>query len=83
MLISRRRLIQCIVRHWEILRLRGIPARILGLLTGLYSGAESAVKWGRDVSSFFPVDAGVRQGCVLAPTLGGEALGTSGLLDQD
>ncbi len=29
---------------WEILRFRGIPARILGLLTGLYSGTESAVK---------------------------------------
>ncbi len=54
---------------WDNLRLHGIPARILGLLTGLYSGTESAVKWGGDVSTFLPVDAGVRQGCVLAPTL--------------
>ena len=54
---------------WDLLRLRGIPAGIIGLLTGLYSGTESAVKYGAGVSSFFPVSAGVRQGCVLAPSL--------------
>ena len=54
---------------WDLLRLRGIPARIIGLLTGLYSGTESAVKCGGGVSCFFPVNAGVRQGCVLAPSL--------------
>ena len=54
---------------WDLLRLRGIPAAILDLLTGLYSGTESAVKCGGGVSSFFPVNSGVRQGCVLAPTL--------------
>ncbi len=54
---------------WSLLRLRGVPAGILGLLTGLYSGAESAVKCGGGVSSFFPVSAGVRQDCVLAPSL--------------
>ena len=54
---------------WDLLRLRGIPARIIGLLTGLYSGTVSAVKCGGGVSSFFPVNTGVRQGCVLAPSL--------------
>lgn len=54
---------------WDLLRLRGIPARIIGLLTGLYSGTESAVKCGGGTSCFFPVNAGVRQGCVLAPSL--------------
>ena len=54
---------------WEILRVRGIPARIIGLITGLYSGTESAVKCGGGISSFFPVNSGVRQGCVLAPSL--------------
>ena len=29
---------------WDLLRLRGIPAGIIGLLSGLYTGAESAVK---------------------------------------
>ncbi|XP_069989723.1 uncharacterized protein [Penaeus vannamei] len=31
---------------WEILRLRGIPTRILGLIASLYTGTESAVKCG-------------------------------------
>ena len=44
------------------------PAGIIGLLTGLYSGTESSVKCGGDVSSFFPVNTGVRQGCVFAPS---------------
>ena len=35
--------------------LRGIPAGIFGLLTGLYSGTESAVKCGISVSNLFPV----------------------------
>ncbi|KAG0729698.1 Retrovirus-related Pol polyprotein from type-1 retrotransposable element R2 [Chionoecetes opilio] len=54
---------------WDLLRLRGIPARTIGLITGLYSGTESAVKCGAGVSGFFPVNTGVRQGCVLAPSL--------------
>ena len=41
----------------------------MGLLTGLYSGTVSAVKCGGGVSSFFPVNTGVRQGCVLAQSL--------------
>ena len=31
---------------WDLLRIRGIPAGIINLLTGLYSGTESAVKCG-------------------------------------
>ena len=54
---------------WDLLRLLGIPARIIGLLTSLYSGTVGAVKCGGGVSSFFPVNTGVRQGCVLAPSL--------------
>ena len=54
---------------WDLLRLIGIPLGIVGLLTGLYSGTESAVKCGAGVSSFFPVSTRVRQGCVLAPSL--------------
>ena len=53
----------------DLRRLRGILARILGLLTGLYTGPVTAVKCGGGVSSFFPVNTGVRLGCVLAPSL--------------
>ena len=54
---------------WEILRLRGIPTKIIELIANLYTGTESAVKCDGGLSSFFPVSSGVRQGCVLAPTL--------------
>ena len=54
---------------WDLLCLRGIPARIIGLLTGLYSGTVSAVKCGGGVSRFFPVNTSVRQVWVLAPSL--------------
>ena len=55
-------------RETLLLRLRGIPARIIGLITGLY-WTVSTVKCGGGVSSFFAVNAGVRQSCVLAPSL--------------
>ena len=41
--------------NWSILRLRGVRVRIIGLITGLYFGTESAVKCGGgcSVSSLF------------------------------
>ena len=54
---------------WDLLRRRGIPAGILSLISALYSDTESAIKSGGDVSRFFQVKSGVRQGCVLALTL--------------
>ena len=46
----------------NILRLRGIPTRIIGLLTGLYSWTVSFVKCGVSMSGFFPMNTGARQG---------------------
>ena len=56
---------------WDPLRLYGIPARIIiiGLLMSLYSGTVSAVMCGEGMSSFFPVNTGVRPGRALAPSL--------------
>ncbi|XP_069977663.1 uncharacterized protein [Penaeus vannamei] len=54
---------------WEILGLIGIPSRIIGLIASLYTGTISAVKCGGGLSSFFPVNLEVRQGCELATTL--------------
>ena len=54
---------------WELLRLRGIPEKILCLIRALYTDTESAVRWGGGTSEFFHVSTGVRQGCVLAPSL--------------
>ena len=46
-----------------------MPAGILYLIAGLYCGTESVIKCGRGVSRFFLVEAGVKQGCILALTL--------------
>jgi hypothetical protein len=54
---------------WTVLRLRGVPPVLVDLISELYSGTVSAVKCGSGISSFFPVNTGVRQGCVLAPSL--------------
>ena len=54
---------------WRILGLRGVPPKLISLMSELYSGTENAVRCGDTISDLFPVVAGVCQGCVLAPTL--------------
>ena len=54
---------------WRVLELRGIPSRLIDLISALYSGTESAVKCGASTSDFFPVKSGVRQGCVFGTVL--------------
>ena len=54
---------------WRILGLRGVPPKLIDLMSELYSGAESAVRCRDTISYLFAVVTGVRQGCVLAPTL--------------
>ena len=54
---------------WRILCLRGVPPKRIDLMSELYSGTENAVKCGGTISELLPVVTGVRQGCVLTPTL--------------
>ena len=54
---------------WKSLGLRGAPPNLINMMSELYSGTESAVRCGDTISDLFPVVAGVRQGCVLSPTL--------------
>ena len=54
---------------WRLLCLRGVALKLIDLMSELYSGTESAVRCGGTISAIFPVVIGVRQGCVLAPTL--------------
>ena len=54
---------------WRIIGLRGVPPKLIDLMSELYSGAESAVRCGDSISDLFPAVTGVCQGCVLAPTL--------------
>ena len=54
---------------WRILGLRGVPPKLIHLMSELYSGTESVVRCGDTISDLFPVVTGVLQWCVLAPTL--------------
>ena len=52
-----------------MLELRGISPVFVQLISSLYSDMESNVKCDGTVADFFPVQTGVRQGCILAPSL--------------
>ena len=54
---------------WRILGLRGVPPKLINLMSELYSDTESAVRCGDTIPDLFRIVTGVRQGCVLAPTL--------------
>ena len=54
---------------WRNLGLRGVPRKLINLMSELYSGTESAVRCASSISDLFPVVTGVSQGCVLVPTL--------------
>ena len=50
----------------------GLPRnapKVVDLVSVLFSGTESAVRCDGTISDYFPVNTGVRQGCVLALTL--------------
>lgn len=53
----------------DLLKLLGISATTIDLLTGKYSVSESAVTCGGGTSSSFLMNTGVRHGCVLMPLL--------------
>ena len=52
---------------WSILGLRGVPPRLINLMSELNSGTESAVKCGDTISNLFPVVTGVRRGVYWPP----------------
>jgi len=54
---------------WGILGVRGVSLKLIDLISELYSGTESAVRYGGVISDLLQVVTGVRQGCVLVRTL--------------
>jgi hypothetical protein len=58
-------------RHalWKALRAYGVHPKLIALLEDLHSDTFAAVRLAGKVGSRFRVSAGVRQGCVIAPTL--------------
>ncbi|KAI8482291.1 hypothetical protein Bbelb_399820 [Branchiostoma belcheri] len=57
---------QCL---WKVLRILGVPSKLLDLLSLLYSDTTSCVRVNGQTSDPFTINSGVRQGCVLAPTI--------------
>ncbi|KAI8499112.1 hypothetical protein Bbelb_228760 [Branchiostoma belcheri] len=54
---------------WKILSRLGCPPKLLTIVQQLHEGQMGQVKHGGDLSEPFPIANGVKQGCVLAPTL--------------
>ena len=54
---------------WNVLRLYGIGNRLLRGVKSLYVGSKACIRVGNEVSEWFPVRVGLRQGCVMSPWL--------------
>ena len=54
---------------WNVLRSYGIGGRLLRGVKSLYVGSKACVRVGNEVSEWFPVRVGLRQGCVMSPWL--------------
>ena len=54
---------------WKILKEMGIPDHLTCLLRNLYSGQEATVRTGHETTDWFQIGKGVRQGCILSPSL--------------
>ena len=47
----------------------GIPDHLTCLLRNLYASQEATVRTGHGTTDWFPIEKGVRQGCILSPCL--------------
>lgn len=56
---------------FTVLSKAGCPPTLLSIMKSFHHGMKGKVQFDGDVSDSFPVNRGVKQGCVLAPTLFG------------
>ena len=54
---------------WKILSRLGSPLKFLAMIRQLHAGQRGQVKQNGTLSDSFPISNGVKQGCVLAPSL--------------
>jgi hypothetical protein len=54
---------------WKILRSYGIPPKIVTLMRKFYEHFECSVIVNGELSEWFSVESGVRQGCIISPIL--------------
>ncbi len=65
----RKNMTKLIGRDWTVLRLYGLGGRLLKKAKSFYVNGRACVRVGNDVSNWFPVRVGLRQGCVMSPWL--------------
>ena len=54
---------------WRVLKAYGCPESFINMVRQLHHGMTDRVSIGGDISDTFPINHGLKQGCVLAPTL--------------
>ena len=54
---------------WKILQEMGIPDHLTCLLRNLHAGQEATVRTGHGTTDWFQIGKGVRQDCILSPSL--------------
>ena len=58
-----------ITTNWKIMQEMGIPDHLTCLLRNLYASQEAIVRTGHGTMDWFKIGKGVRQSCILSPTL--------------
>ena len=58
-------------RHgmWQMLRVYAVGGKLLKAVQSFYVASRACVRVGNDVSEWFLVNVGLRQGCVMSPWL--------------
>ena len=59
---------------WQIMKLYGIPAKIITITESLYKNNRCTVRTEEGLSDWFQVETGVKQGCIMSPLLFGIAV---------
>ena len=54
---------------WDVLRIYGVGGRLLEAVKAFYVNCRASVRINGQESESFPIDVGVRQGCVMSPWL--------------
>ena len=54
---------------WQMLRVYGVGRKLLKAVQSFYVDCRTFVRVGNDVSEWFLVNVGLRQGCVMSPWL--------------
>ena len=54
---------------WQMQRVYGVGGKLLKAVQSFYVDSRACVRVGNDVSEWFPVNVGLRQGCMISPWL--------------